>query len=222
MKKPFRIYGAADIHGKAERLAELEKNVMELKPDLLVLAGDITGFFQKNQTLKKLKSLNVETVAVRGNSDMLISDRDFLAFDIVPLHLATVRKEGLKIVGISGALPLPFHTRIRLREHCLEKELMAMVDKDTILVSHPPPFGTRDEVLEKLHAGSRLIKNVVDRRKPRIVLCGHIHERSGKSAVGQTTVVNCSFNKFCSGALIEWDGKDATIHFRNQERFQRA
>ncbi len=215
MKTLIRIYAVADIHGKADRLAAVEKTVIELKPDLLILPGDITGFFSKKQTLKKLGNLPVETLAVRGNSDILMSDRDFLSFGIVPLHLSQIRKDGIKIVGISGALPLPFHTRIRFKEHTLEKDLMALVDAGTILVVHSPPYGIRDEVAGAIHAGSHLIRNVVDRRRPKMVLCGHIHERAGHSIAGHTTVVNCSFNKSSSGALIEWDKKGFIAHVKN-------
>jgi uncharacterized protein len=214
MKRLFRIYAVADIHGNADRLAVLEKNVTELKPDLVIIPGDITGLFSRNQTLKRLGALDVETMAVRGNSDFFMLDRIFASFGIIPLHLAQIQKEGLKIVGISGALPLPFHTRIRFNEKALEKNLMDIVDTRTILVAHPPPFGLRDEVLGIMHAGSRLIRNVIDRRQPKMVLCGHIHERAGQSTAGQTTVVNCSFSKFYSGVLIEFDpnGLIVNIH----------
>jgi len=215
MKPLIRIYAVADIHGKADRLAVVEKNVIELKPDLLILPGDITGFFSRNQTLKRLGDLNVETFAVRGNSDIFMSEQDFFPFGIVPLHLAQIRKEGIKIVGISGALPLPFHTRIRFKEHFLEKDLMALVDTKTILVAHAPPYGIRDEVAGAMHAGSRLIRNVIDRRRPKMVLCGHIHERAGRSIAGRTIVVNCSFNKFRSGALIMMDKKGLIAHVQN-------
>jgi uncharacterized protein len=216
MKRLFRIYAVSDIHGNAARLSVVEKNVTELKPDLLIMPGDITGFFSRNQTLKRLGALDVETMAVRGNSDIFMSDRDFASFGIIPLHLAQIQKEGLKIVGISGALPLPFHTRIRFKEKALEKNLMDLVDSRTILVAHPPPFGVRDEVLGKLHAGSRLIRNVIDRRRPKMVLCGHIHERAGQSIAGKTTVVNCSFSKFCSGVLIDVDPGGFIVKFRNE------
>jgi Icc-related predicted phosphoesterase len=215
MKRLFRIYAVSDIHGNADSLSVVEKNVTELKPDLLIIPGDIAGLFSKNQTLKRLGALDIEIMAVRGNSDIFMSDRDFASFGIIPLHLAQIQKEGFKLVGINGALPLPFHTRIRFNEKALEKKLMGLVDTKTILVAHPPPFGIRDEVLGVLHAGSRLIRNVIDRRKPKMVLCGHIHERAGQSKAGQTLVVNCSFSKFCSGVLIEWDHKGAIVQFRN-------
>lgn len=205
MNHPIRIYAVADLHGKKDRLEVVEKKVAQLKPDLLILPGDITGFFSRHQTLKRLGSLNVQTMAVRGNSEIWMSDQRFSSFGIVPLHLARIQIKGGNIIGVSGAFPLPFHTRIGLMEQALEKKLMKLVNNRTILVAHPPPYGTRDEVSGRMHAGSRLIKNIMDRKQPKMVLCGHIHERAGQSTSGHSKVINCSFNQSCAGIFIEWD-----------------
>ncbi len=86
-----------------------------------------------------------------------------------------------------------------------------LVDNRTILVVHPPPYGARDEVMGAIHAGSRLVRKIVDRRRPAAVLCGHIHEAAGAVLCGETLVVNCSFNGKTSGALVEVDEKTGRV-----------
>ena len=41
----MRIYAVADIHGKPAKIAGILQAILELKPDALVVAGDITNYF---------------------------------------------------------------------------------------------------------------------------------------------------------------------------------
>jgi Icc-related predicted phosphoesterase len=65
-----------------------------------------------------------------------------------------------------------------------------------ILVAHCPPAGTRCDVLyDGRHAGSKAIRQWIERRQPMLALHGHIHEspeRSGSFAdrIGKTIAVN--------------------------------
>ncbi len=67
MKRLFRIYAVSDIHGNADSLSVVEKSVTELKPDLLIIPGDIAGLFSKNQTLKRLGALDIEIKVLHPN-----------------------------------------------------------------------------------------------------------------------------------------------------------
>jgi Icc-related predicted phosphoesterase len=40
-------------------------------------------------------------------------------------------------------------------------------------------------------AGSRAARDFIERTKPTLVLCGHIHEARGQTRIGPTLVVNC-------------------------------
>ncbi len=41
----MRIYAVADIHGKPEKIALVREKAEDLIPDALVVAGDITNYF---------------------------------------------------------------------------------------------------------------------------------------------------------------------------------
>lgn len=77
------------------------------------------------------------------------------------------------------------------------EELAAATDVSrTILVSHSPARDTHcDVVASGHHVGSRALRAFVERRRPPLVLSGHIHESprvSGRwrDAIGSTVVVN--------------------------------
>ena len=104
-----------------------------------------------------------------------------------------VVKKGIPFVGVNGADPDQFTIFD-------DKKIL---DESSILVSHVPPYGTQDKVFIGMHGGSRELREIVDSYKPRLVLCGHIHEDPGITKIGDTTVVNCSMGKRGEGALIE-------------------
>jgi len=199
-----RIYAVADIHGKPERIDRIRDQVRALKPDVLVAAGDITHYHQAGRVLSRFNRLPVLVLAVRGNSDLPHVEKLFHRFaNISPLHLQPVDIRGIRFVGVSGTVLLPFRSRIRYRERHLIKRLAPLFDKRTVLVAHPPPLGVRDEVLGRFHGGSRGVFTLLSTHRPALVLCGHIHERAGWTTVGKTVVVNCAMGKNSAGAVID-------------------
>jgi 3',5'-cyclic AMP phosphodiesterase CpdA len=66
-----------------------------------------------------------------------------------------------------------------------------------ILVSHQPAFGYGDEVPDfrsgrMSHQGSRELLEVIDRVKPKVLICGHIHEGHGQFERSDTRIFNVS------------------------------
>ncbi|RLI64101.1 MAG: metallophosphoesterase, partial [Candidatus Asgardarchaeum californiense] len=83
------------------------------------------------------------------------------------------------------------------------KPVMEIVDEESVLVTHIPPYKTQDRVFLGHHIGSKELREVVETCKPRLVLCGHVHEDPGITKLGNTTVVNCSIGKRTEGVIIE-------------------
>ena len=42
--------------------------------------------------------------------------------------------------------------------------------------------------------GSKIILSAIKRHKPKLVLCGHIHEAKGKAKIGKTKVYNLGWH----------------------------
>ena len=208
------IYAVSDIHGNPERLSRIRRNVVERSPDVLVVAGDITNYHGHRRVVSVLNEMELPVLAVRGNSDLPVVDRLLRSFPRTEsLHLKETVLKGLRFIGVSGAIPVPFRTRLRWIERPVLEQMLGLVQGHSILVTHPPPWGTLDEVMGKFHAGCRGIEEIVRKRQPRMLICGHIHERPGTARLGKTLVVNCNMGRSRAGAMIEWNkSREPCVH----------
>lgn len=204
------IYAAADLHGRPERLAAVETHVAAHRPDLLILAGDLSRRIRPDEMTGPLNRLSLPTFFIRGNSDSRQIEASLgQTTRLQNLHVTRKIVNDVGFVGVGGTISLPFHSRLGLAESALVARLSDLLLPGDVLVAHPPPYGVRDRVLGRFHAGSRAVKRLVERRAPALVLCGHIHEQSGVETLGKTVVVNCAMGRSCAGALIRYDGQSA-------------
>ena len=73
------------------------------------------------------------------------------------------------------------------------KQYFDLIPKDTdVLIVHSPVYKILDKLLEGDHTGSKVLKRKVDKIKPSLFLCGHIHEDYGNYNDGNTLYVNGS------------------------------
>ena len=60
-----------------------------------------------------------------------------------------------------------------------------------MLISHSPPKGLVDVSSTGISLGSFAVLRAIESKEPRLVICGHIHESSGKKVThGKTVVLN--------------------------------
>jgi len=200
----MRIYAVADIHARPERMERIRANIAAHKPDVLVISGDIGGFRRPAQVLAAIDALAVPVLAVRGNTDLKRVETLFGSSDnIQSLHLNRILIAGVGFVGISGTVPVPFRSRIALREKQAIQRVRALLDPGSVLVVHPPPYGILDQVMGRYHAGSRAVSRLVVQKQPRLVLCGHIHEAFGCVRMGASWIVNCNMAGSRQGAVVD-------------------
>ena len=199
----MRIYAVADVHGKADKIRRIRQNIEELEPEILIVAGDITNFKNSAAIIETFNLMPVPVLAVRGNTDTPKVDYWLERYpNTTSLHLKKHRLKDACFVGVSGTIPLPFRSRIGVCERKIVGKLADLLDEDSVLVAHPPPRGTLDEVFGRFHAGCRRLHQLVIDRRPKLLLCGHIHERPGVASLGNTRVVNCSMGRAGNGALV--------------------
>jgi hypothetical protein len=203
----MRILAVSDPHGKPEVLDRLRRRAGAERPDVVVAAGDITGLFRPGPVIQTLDRLGVPVLAVRGNSDRPRVDALLDAGrQTESLHLRVREVAGVRFVGVGGTLPLPFRTRIAFREQALLDRVAALGTRETVLVAHPPPWGVLDEVGGRFHAGSKGLADLVQTRRPALLICGHIHERPGWASLGETVVVNATAGwRGDAAARIDWE-----------------
>jgi len=191
--KKMKILAVADFHGYQYRLNILLENIKKYSPELVVVCGDITQFGPGEVATNFLNQIPVDTIAVPGNIDSSDVPKAIEKSKAKNISLKKFEKNKILFVGISG------DTLSQTDAKTIEK----LLDKQSVLVSHAPPHGFQDKVFIGTHIGNKEIRKIVDNCKPRLVICGHIHENPGFTKNKYTTVVNCSMGKRGEGALIE-------------------
>jgi len=190
------IYAVADIHGKPERLSYIRKKIKDVSPDVLVAAGDITGYIRPFPTIEALSNMPIPVIAVRGNTDLPVVEKLFeRCTNISHAHLNKISVHERVFTGLSGTVPVPFRSRVRLRERKILDMAASLMDKTSVLTVHPPPWGILDGVFGKFHAGSKGILRIIEEAEPALCICGHIHEMPGTQLYKETLVVNCSVGR---------------------------
>jgi len=192
----MKILAAADIHGAQYRLNILLGNIERHSPDLVVICGDITQFGPGDVAKNFLNQIPVETLAISGNIDTADVFKAIDESKATNIEMKKVVKKGIPFVGVNGEKP----DQLKIFDD------KGIVDEASVLVTHVPPYGVQDKIFLGKHGGSKELREIVDKYKPRLVLCGHIHEDPGYTKTDNSVVVNCSMGKRGEGALIEING----------------
>ena len=161
------------------------------------MCGDITQFGPGELAKNFLDQIPIDTLAVTGNIDSVDVEKGIDDSKATKIEMKKVFKKGFSFVGLTGL----YYDHIKIID---EKK---MIDEKTILVTHVPPYDSKDKVFIGMHGGSKELRELVDKYQPRLVLCGHIHEDPGFTKIGNTMVINCSMGKKGEGALIDLNHK---------------
>lgn len=183
----------SDLHcdaGAARRLVERAAGV-----DVLVGAGDFASVRRGLEiTFDVLRAVDRPAVLVPGNAE---SDAELAAAchgwrQAYVLHGAGVRIGGVAFWGLGGGVPVtPFGSWSFDFTEAQAERLLAGCPEGAVLVSHSPPKGAVDVSSRGESLGSVAVRRAALDKRPALVVCGHIHESAGETAViGESTVVN--------------------------------
>lgn len=163
--------------------------------DVLVGAGDFaTGRKNLRRCLDALGAADRPAVFVAGNNESTeelveaCQDRP----NTHVLHGSAAVVEGMAFYGIGGGIPVtPFGAWSWDFTEDQAEELLAHCPAGCVLVSHSPPLGAVDRNSSGKSIGSTAVRAAVERLRPRLVVCGHVHASGGWTArIGATPVVN--------------------------------
>jgi len=172
----------ADTHGKHSSLAIPSG-------DTLIHAGDISMKGEKDEVAEFLKWFDNQDfehkVLIAGNHDFFFereSDKhiqDLLPKKVIYLKDSLTIINGLKIWG-SPITPYFFNWAFNRRRGEAIKKHWDLIPKDTdILITHGPIFRTLDLNSQKQHVGCKDLFYKVQEIRPKVHICGHIHESYG-------------------------------------------
>ena len=183
----------SDLHSDfrmASKLVEIANSV-----DVVVGAGDFCIARRGlDDIIKYLSRITKPTVLVPGNSetDAELQNACDSWENAHVLHGRQVDIDGLSYYGIGGGIPItPFGSWSYDFTEDQALQLLRECPSGGVLVSHSPPKGVLDLSSDGRHLGSQAVRDILEVRKPDLVVCGHIHGSAGQTdRFGETTVIN--------------------------------
>lgn len=192
----IRVACISDTHNRAQDI------LGGIPPcDILIHAGDITLKGELDKLLKfddwgaSIPLPTEQKICIAGNHDITFQTDSELAKAHIPnwTYLQDEYTEvlGLKIYG-SPWSPRFFDWAFNQSRGAEAKARWARIPNDIdIMVVHGPPFGYGDRT-RGLHVGCQDLANRLMEIRPRLTVCGHIHEDYGVFSAPWGTVVNAS------------------------------
>jgi Icc-related predicted phosphoesterase len=191
-----RIIAFTDIHGAYEKVVRVLGS--EETFDAVILGGDLTtggSAREARDAVRLMLDFQKPVLAVAGNMDPQPVEDELRALGISIDGCGRVI-DGVGFFGVSAAPISPLNTPNEITE----EEILLRAERGwsavegcrrTVFVPHAPPAGTLDRIRNGRHVGSTAVREFIERRKPDLVVCGHIHEARGIDHIGATTAVNC-------------------------------
>lgn len=192
--KKLKILAAGDLHGDTSLAKKLAEKAEKEKVDLVVLCGDLTmGEISTENLIGPFVKRKEKVILIPGNHET-IATADFLSelYGVKNLHGYSVKYRNVGIFGAGGANIGLFQLN--------EKEIYDLLKKGfdkirylkkKIMVTHVHPEGTKMEKFTKFFPGSEGVKKAIDKFKPDVLLCSHVHEAEGiEEKIGKTKVIN--------------------------------
>ncbi len=196
----MRVLGLSDIHNDIDYLKKLPFSSV----DVVIMTGDIITY---ESYMNELKDFVSDALFIPGNNDPI----NFCSF-YTCVNKKRVDIGRYNVVGLGFSLITPFNTLNEMTEQQFQNELSQLkelVDKNTIFLTHNPPYGIFDYV-NNLHLGSKSILSFVKNTKPRIHMFGHVHELKGFKQTDNTLFVKLPPPPYYT--LIDVDNLLVTFH----------
>ena len=188
----MRVLLSADVHGRHEIYAWLIETTSVVKPDALILAGDLLGTprgyasrleaqqADAIQVVARLSKVSAPIFYLMGNYDLF--ELPALPDNLKRVHGRRVTLGDYNLVGYQFTLPFtggPFEKSDEEIAADLAR-LEPLMDTQTVLVTHGPARGILDLTWSNAHVGSVALRRFVDRVPFRYHVHGHTHEQYGR------------------------------------------
>lgn len=188
----MKILAFSDLHrdlGQAARLVE-----MAAEADLVIGAGDFASVHEGlAETIAALAPIEAPAVLVPGNNETEDALREAAAgWDAATvLHGGGATIADIELFGLGAGVPItPWDWSFDLDDEAAA-ELLAPCPQGAVLVLHSPPQGHCDTNSGGDHFGSAALLRAIEQKRPRLAVCGHIHESWGcESRIGDTPLHN--------------------------------
>lgn len=188
----MKILAFSDLHCDLEQAAKLV--AMSDEADLVIGAGDFASVHEGLRgTIGALSEIVTPTVLVPGNNETVDALREAAAEweAATVLHGEGTTIEGTEFFGLGAGIPVtPWDWSFDLDDEAAT-EMLAPCPEGAVLVLHSPPKDHCDAAGDGGNFGSAALLRAIEEKRPRLAVCGHIHESWGcESQVGETPIRN--------------------------------
>jgi Icc-related predicted phosphoesterase len=187
-----KILAFSDLHCDLEQGAQLVE--MSAEADVVIGAGDFASMHEGlPETICALAAIETPTVLVPGNNETVDALRAAVdGWDAATvLHGEGTTIEGTEFYGLGAGIPVtPWDWSFDLDDEAAS-EMLAACPEGAVLVLHSPPEDHCDSAAGGGNFGSPALLRAIEEKRPRLAVCGHIHESWGcESTIGSTPVRN--------------------------------
>lgn len=188
----MKLLAFSDLHRDLDQAAVLVE--MSAEADVVIGAGDFASVHEGlEETIGALAAIETPTILVPGNNETVEALREAAASwsAATVLHGEGTSLEGAEFYGLGAGIPVtPWGWSFDLDDEAAA-EMLSPCPQEAILVLHSPPQGHCDANHSGDHFGSPALLSAIEAKRPRLAVCGHIHESWGcQSQVGKTPVRN--------------------------------
>ncbi len=184
----MKVLACVDIHGSGDAFAILKRKSQEAA--IILCAGDISVFENHLSLLvRQMADLKKPVIMLNGNHE----DAERLKNEckkynnIIFLHKGIYEYKDFIFIGFGGGGFSEKNPEFR----DFIKKIKPYLKKETILITHAPPYGTAVDYIHNSHVGNKDYAYFIKKFQPLLAVSGHIHETAGKeSFIGKTKVIN--------------------------------
>jgi Icc-related predicted phosphoesterase len=188
-----KILFTSDVHSSEDCYRRFAGILKQKDYDVGVIAGDLWHEFLPEAEIARVLGLDGgvpsddrqarladrytrdpwEVLPDRGNHDRTRWDSERNLYNV---HGKKMKFDGHSFVGYRYT---EFERSEAEQERDLEK-MVGLLEGDTILVTHSPPYGILDRSHGGRHIGSRAVRRLAGPENVRLHLFGHVHEDFGR------------------------------------------
>ncbi|HEX2393340.1 MAG TPA: metallophosphoesterase [Solirubrobacterales bacterium] len=188
----MKLLAFSDLHRDLDQAARLVE--MAGEADVVIGAGDFASIHEGlEETIAALARIEKPTVLVPGNNETAEALREAAGgwAAATVLHGEGTTIDGVEFFGLGAGVPTtPWEWSFDLEDE-EATGMLAECPEGAVLVLHSPPRGHCDSAGDGGHFGSPALLRAIEEKRPRLAVCGHIHESWGcESQIGPTPVRN--------------------------------
>jgi Icc-related predicted phosphoesterase len=187
-----RLLAFSDLHRDLDQAKELAEIAADA--DAVLGVGDFASVHEGlEEMIDALRPIQAPAVMVPGNNETADALRSACAGwgSATVLHGEGTEVDGVPVFGLGAGVPTtPWDWSFDLTDD-EAREMLAGCPEGAVLAVHSPPKGHCDRSGGGDELGSEAILAAIEAKRPRLALCGHIHESWGcESEIGPTRVLN--------------------------------